>query len=106
MTDAATIEALAGELAEVLLRGDPFWASFMAIGGYDDAVSDLSPEYRQEWRDRLVGQACHDRKAAEAAQEIACEPFRTCSASPTCAGSNSVAAEVAALYSNTRLHMG
>ena len=39
MTAAATIEALADELAEVLLRGDPFGASFMAISGYDDAVA-------------------------------------------------------------------
>ena len=54
MTAAATIEALADELAEVLLRGDPFGASFMAIGGYDDAVPDLSPEYQQAWRGRLV----------------------------------------------------
>ena len=54
MTDAASIEALAGELAEELLGGDPLWASFMAIGGYDDAVPDLSPEYRQARRGRLV----------------------------------------------------
>ena len=54
MTAAATIEALADELAKVLLRGDPFGASFMAIGGYDDAVPDLSPEYQQAWRGRLV----------------------------------------------------
>ncbi len=40
MTSGATIAALAGELAEVLLRGDPFAASFMAISGYDDAVPD------------------------------------------------------------------
>ena len=49
-----TIAALADELAEVLLRGDPFGASFMAISGYDDAVPDLSPEYQQAWRGRLV----------------------------------------------------
>jgi uncharacterized protein (DUF885 family) len=54
MTAAATIEALADELAEVLLRGDPFGASFMAISGYDDAVPDLSPEYQRAWRGRLV----------------------------------------------------
>jgi hypothetical protein len=54
MTAAAAIEALAGELAEVLLRGDPFGASFMAISGYDDAVPDLSPEYQRAWRGRLV----------------------------------------------------
>src|SRR6266852_739587 len=49
-----TIAALADELAEVLLRSDPFGASFMSISGYDDAVPDLSPEYQQAWRDRLV----------------------------------------------------
>jgi len=54
MTAAAAIRALADELAEVLLRGDPFGASFMAISGYDDAVPDLSPEYQRDWRGRLV----------------------------------------------------
>jgi len=54
MTTAATIGALADELAEVLLRGDPFGASFMAISGYDDAVLDVSPEYQRAWRGRLV----------------------------------------------------
>ena len=54
MTAAATIGALADELAGVLLRGDPFGASFMAISGYDDAVPDLSPEYQRAWRGRLV----------------------------------------------------
>jgi len=55
MTSGATIAALAGELAEVLLRADPFAASFMAISGYDDAVPDLSPEYQRAWRGRLTG---------------------------------------------------
>jgi uncharacterized protein (DUF885 family) len=54
MTATATIGALADELAGVLLRGDPFGASFMSITGYDDAVPDLSPEYQQAWRGRLV----------------------------------------------------
>jgi len=54
MTAAAAIRALADELAEVLLRGDPFGASFMAISGYDDDVPDLSPEYQRAWRSRLV----------------------------------------------------
>ena len=54
MTSAATIAALADELAEVLLRGDPFGASFMAISGYDDAVPDLSPEYQRAWRGRIT----------------------------------------------------
>jgi uncharacterized protein (DUF885 family) len=48
------ISTLADELTEVLLRADPFWASFTAISGYDDAVPDLSPEYQQAWRRRLV----------------------------------------------------
>ena len=54
MTAAAEIEALAGELADVLLSGDPFGASFMSVPGYDDAVPDLSPQYQQAWRGRLV----------------------------------------------------
>ena len=54
MTAAATVGALADELAEVLLRGDPFGASFMSISGYDDAVPDLSPDYQRAWRGRLV----------------------------------------------------
>jgi uncharacterized protein (DUF885 family) len=54
VTAAATIGALADELARVLLRGDPFGASFMAVTGYDDALPDLSPEYQQTWRGRLV----------------------------------------------------
>jgi uncharacterized protein (DUF885 family) len=54
MTAGATIGGLADELAEVQLRNDPFWASFMAVSGYEDAVPDLSPEGQQAWRDRLV----------------------------------------------------
>ena len=54
MTAAASIRALGEDLADVLLQGDPFGASFIAISGYDHAVPDLSPEYRQAWRDRLV----------------------------------------------------
>jgi uncharacterized protein (DUF885 family) len=54
MTAAASIGSLAEELAEVQLRNDPFWASFMAISGYDDAVPDLSPEHQQAWRSQLV----------------------------------------------------
>lgn len=54
MTAEAAIETLAGELAGVLLSGDPFGASFMSIPGYDDAVPDLTPEYQQDWRGRLV----------------------------------------------------
>jgi uncharacterized protein (DUF885 family) len=54
MMAAASIGSLAEELVDVRLRHDPFWASFMAISGYDDAVPDLSPDYQQAWRDRLV----------------------------------------------------
>jgi len=54
MAATASTGTLAEELAEVLLRGDPFGASFMAISGYDDAVPDLSPDAQQAWRSRLV----------------------------------------------------
>jgi len=53
MMAAALIGSLAEELAEVQLRNDPFWASFMAISGYDDAVPDLSPEHQQAWRAQI-----------------------------------------------------
>jgi uncharacterized protein (DUF885 family) len=54
MTAAASVGSLAEELAEVQLRNDPFWASFMAVSGYEDAVPDLSPEHQQAWRGQLV----------------------------------------------------
>lgn len=54
MSATAVIGELAEELAGVLLRNDPFWASYMAISGYDDAVPDLSPDCQQVWRDRLA----------------------------------------------------
>ncbi len=54
MNAAASVGDLAGELAEVELRNDPFWASFSSISGYDDAVPDLSAESRQAWRARLA----------------------------------------------------
>ena len=54
MGAATSIAGLAGELAEAQLGDDPFGASYMGIGGYEDAVPDLSPEARQAWRDRLV----------------------------------------------------
>lgn len=54
MMAAAPIGALAEELAAVQLQNDPFWASYMAISGYDDAVPDLSPEHQQAWRRRLI----------------------------------------------------
>ena len=54
MTAGRAGRQLAGELTEVQLRNDPFWASFAAIGGYDDQVPDLSPEWRDQWRGRLV----------------------------------------------------
>lgn len=50
----ASIVRLAEELAQARLRNDPFIASYMGVGGYDDAVPDLSPAARQRWRDRLV----------------------------------------------------
>jgi hypothetical protein len=48
------IVGLAEELARAHLRYDPFIASLLVVGGYDDAVPDLSPPARQAWRDRLV----------------------------------------------------
>jgi uncharacterized protein (DUF885 family) len=53
MKTAKSICLLAGELAQVLLRNDPFWASFMSINGYEGSVPDLSPERQQAWRDQL-----------------------------------------------------
>jgi uncharacterized protein (DUF885 family) len=50
----ASAAELAGELVDIQLRNDPFWASFMSIGGYDDAVPDLSPEAQQAWRTRVA----------------------------------------------------
>jgi uncharacterized protein (DUF885 family) len=68
VTAAAASDALAGELAGILLRADPFGASFMAVSGYDDAVPDLSPDYQQAWRDRLadVIVRCEESEAAAA----------------------------------------
>jgi uncharacterized protein (DUF885 family) len=54
MVAAASIAGLATELAKAQLQHDPFGASYMGIGGYDDAVPDLSPQARQAWRDSLV----------------------------------------------------
>jgi hypothetical protein len=50
----AAIVGLAEELAQAHLGDDPFIASYFGVGGYDDAVPDLSPSARQAWRDRLV----------------------------------------------------
>jgi uncharacterized protein (DUF885 family) len=50
----AAIVGLAEELAQAHLGDDPFIASYFGVGGYDDAVPDLSPQARQAWRDRLV----------------------------------------------------
>jgi hypothetical protein len=50
----AAIVGLAEELAQAHLADDPFIASYLGIGDYDDAVPDLSPSARQAWRDRLV----------------------------------------------------
>ncbi len=80
LTAAGSIGALAQELAEVLLRNDPFGATYMAISGYDDAVPDLSPECQQAWRDRIVdvivrcGQCEPD--AADAESRILLEAVR------------------------------
>ena len=65
MTSGATIGALADELADILLRGDPFAASFMAISGYDDAVPDLSPEYQRAWRGLLTDIARAEQAAIQ-----------------------------------------
>jgi uncharacterized protein (DUF885 family) len=54
MNAAASVGELAGELAEAALQNDPFWASFMSISGYDEAVPDLSAESQQGWRARLA----------------------------------------------------
>jgi uncharacterized protein (DUF885 family) len=50
----AAIVGLAEELARAHLGDDPFIASYFGVGGFDDAVPDLSPSARQAWRDRLV----------------------------------------------------
>jgi uncharacterized protein (DUF885 family) len=54
MTAAASIRSLSEDLADVELSDDPFYASLMAVSGYEDAVPDLSPEHRQEWRGQLA----------------------------------------------------
>ena len=54
MGAVTSIAGLADELAEAELSNDPFGASYMGIGGYEDAVPDLSPAAQQAWRDRLV----------------------------------------------------
>ena len=80
MVTGASIGGLADELTEVLLGNDPFWASFLAISGYEDAVPDLSPECQQAWRDRVVdivvrcGQA--DADAADADSRVLLEAVR------------------------------
>jgi uncharacterized protein (DUF885 family) len=51
---AAAIVGLAEELAQAHLGDDPFIASYLGVGDYDDAVPDLSPPARHAWRDRLV----------------------------------------------------
>jgi uncharacterized protein (DUF885 family) len=51
---ATAVTELADELVDVALTDDPFWASFMGIPGHDHAVPDLSPEYQQAWRERVV----------------------------------------------------
>jgi uncharacterized protein (DUF885 family) len=54
MTAGTPIRLLADELADAELWDNPFYASLMAVGGYEDAVPDLSREHRQEWRGKLA----------------------------------------------------
>jgi uncharacterized protein (DUF885 family) len=54
MTAAAPVRLLADELADIELWDNPFYASLMAVGGYEDAVPDLSPKHREEWRGKLA----------------------------------------------------
>jgi uncharacterized protein (DUF885 family) len=54
MVAAGSIVGLAEELAQAHLADDPFIASYFGVGGYEDAVPDLSPQGRQAWRDWLV----------------------------------------------------
>src|SRR5579859_3273463 len=51
---AALIGELADELAEILLRNDPFWASTQGMREYAGDVPDLSPQARQVWREEIV----------------------------------------------------
>ena len=81
MTAEAAFETLAGELAGVLLRGDPFGASFMSVPGYDDAVPDLAPEYQQAWRGRIVDVIA--RCARGACQPRKLPPVATARAMPS-----------------------
>jgi hypothetical protein len=80
VTPTASIGALADGFAEIMLSSDPFDASFMAISGYDDAVPDLSPEYRQARRGRLVDIVvrCGQREAdpGEAGSRVLLETVR------------------------------
>ena len=54
MVAVTSIAGLATELAEAELENDPFGASYLGVGGHDDAVPELSPGARQAWRERLV----------------------------------------------------
>jgi uncharacterized protein (DUF885 family) len=51
---AASIGELADELAGILLRNDPFWASAQGMREYAGLVPDLSPQAQQVWRDQVV----------------------------------------------------
>jgi uncharacterized protein (DUF885 family) len=66
----ASIVGLAEELAEAHLRDDPFMASYMGVGGYDDAVPDLSPPARQAWRDRLVDIVARCQQLEASAEDL------------------------------------
>jgi uncharacterized protein (DUF885 family) len=80
MRAGASIGGLADELAKILLRNDPFWASYMAISGYEDAVPDLSPECQQAWRDQLADMIVRcgqcDADAADADSGVLLETVR------------------------------
>ncbi|HEY2579653.1 MAG TPA: DUF885 domain-containing protein [Streptosporangiaceae bacterium] len=51
---AASVGELADELAGILLRNDPFWASAQGMREYAGDVPDMSPQARQVWRDQVV----------------------------------------------------
>ena len=80
MRAGASIGGLADELAKIQLRNDPFWASYMAISGYEDAVPDLSPECQQAWRDQLADMIVRcgqcDADAADADSRVLLETVR------------------------------
>ena len=77
---AALIGELADELAGILLRNDPFWASAQGMREYAGDVPDLSPQARQVWRDQVVDIAvrCDQQELSnpEAGSQILLEAVR------------------------------